>query len=68
MTNPLGIKDMKKASYLGDGLYIEDHDYSFRLFCERDNGIHEVFLEDVDLFLKFIEKMRNVTIKVTHNG
>lgn len=45
-------------TYLGDGLYAEFEGYQVRLFCERENGTHEVYLEPsaVNALLKFLEK------------
>jgi hypothetical protein len=31
--------------YLGDGLYASFDGWMFRLWTERENGVHEVFLE-----------------------
>jgi hypothetical protein len=59
------FNDMKRATYLGDGLYAEDEGHQIRLFCERENGTHEVFVGDLHLLFAFIEKMRGVTITVT---
>jgi len=35
--------------YLGDGLYAEFDGWQFRLYCDRETGRHEVFLEDAVL-------------------
>lgn len=35
----------KIEEHLGDGAFVEFTGFSFRLWCERENGIHEVFLE-----------------------
>lgn len=31
--------------YLGDGLYASFDGWQFRLWTERENGVHEVYLE-----------------------
>jgi len=44
--------------YLGDGLYVENDGYHFRLFTERETGVvHEVFLDSQVLtnFLRYIQ-------------
>ncbi len=33
-----------KKEYIGDGVYIEDQGFQVRLFTERENGVHEIFL------------------------
>jgi hypothetical protein len=45
--------------YLGDSLYVEFNGWDYRLYTERDTGIHEVYLEPVVLqaFLDFVKKM-----------
>lgn len=42
--------------YLGDGLYAEFDGWQFRLYTERENGVHEVYLEPsvLSAFLNFI--------------
>lgn len=61
----LRFNNMKRATYLGDGLYAEDEGTQIRLFCEREGGTHEVYLESLSAFFEFVEKMRGVTITVT---
>lgn len=41
--------------YLGDGLYADFDGFQFRLYTERENGIHEVYLDGPTLaaFLAF---------------
>ena len=34
-----------RREYLGDGLYAEFDGYQFRLFTQREEGEHEVYLE-----------------------
>lgn len=36
---------MKRDAYLGDGLYASFDGYQVRLWCERDSGRHEVYLD-----------------------
>ncbi len=53
--------------YLGDGAYIEDHGYEYRIFCERSEGEHEVYLDGdaIDSLFRFLEKTRNIKITVS---
>ena len=56
-----------KQLYLGDGLYVRDEGFQFRLFTERGAGnVHEVYLDDHVLtsFVKFIELARNLKITI----
>lgn len=50
-----GGETVTESSYLGDGLYAS-YDGQIRLFTERLNGVHEVFLDDrtLDNFLHFL--------------
>lgn len=51
-------------TYLGDGLYASYDGYQIRLRAPRENGDHEVFLEDGVLirFLEFVEQSQGWTI------
>lgn len=53
-------------SYLGDGLYASDDGFMIRLRAPRDFRDHWVSLEPeiLDAFFRFIERSRNVKIKV----
>jgi hypothetical protein len=50
---------MKMQDYLGDGLYAEFDGFQFRLYADRENGRHEVFLDPyaTKAFLRFIENV-----------
>lgn len=58
-----------KFFYLGDGAYVEDEGYQFRLFTERTNGVHEIYLDGPTLsaLLGYIAAKRDLTITVTVN-
>lgn len=47
------------TTYLGDGLYAEFDGFQIRLFTERENGLHEVFLEGevITAFINYIDKV-----------
>lgn len=47
--------------HLGDGAYAEFDGYSFRLWANRESGIHEVFLEPSAIVAlnRFVESVRN---------
>lgn len=47
---------IQRSRYLGDGLYADFDGWHYRLYTERENGVHEVFLEPATLhaFLEFI--------------
>jgi hypothetical protein len=50
----------ERETYLGDGLYASFDGYQIRLRAPRENGDHEVFLEDgltLQEFLKFIDTL-----------
>lgn len=51
---------MKQNTYLGDGLYASFDGYQIRLYTERSEGTHEVFLDDSTLasFEAFIRTVR----------
>jgi hypothetical protein len=46
--------------YLGDGLYAAFDGYQIRLWTQREDGVHEVFLDDVALaaFELFVSRIR----------
>lgn len=54
---------MEKKSYLGDGVYINDEGFQFKLHTQQGN---EIYLGDteVESFFRFIERTRNVKITV----
>jgi hypothetical protein len=47
-------------TYLADGLYAEFDGEQFRLYTERENGVHEVYLDPTTLqaFLAFVERVK----------
>ena len=47
-------------AYLGDGLYASWDGYQIRLYTERGDGTHEVFLDDATLaqFEVFVASLR----------
>lgn len=47
---------MKPDTYLGDGLYASFDGYQIRIYTERGNGTHEVFLDDrvLEAFERFV--------------
>lgn len=49
---------MDKDEYLGDGLYASYDGWQFRLWTERENGVHEVFLDPHALhnFIEFTKR------------
>ena len=51
---------MNPATYLGDGLYASHDGFQIRLYTERGNGTHEVFLDDSTLaaFERFVAELR----------
>jgi hypothetical protein len=51
---------MQKGEYLGDGLYVSFDGFQFRLWTERDSGVHEVFLDPQTLesFLAYVKHVR----------
>lgn len=53
---------MEKETYLGDGLYASFDGWQFRLWTQRDFGVHEVFLEP-SVVHAFMEFHRSVTKK-----
>lgn len=52
--------------YLGDGLYVDHDGYQYRLFTERPDGVHEVFLEGhvMKAFFLYIERTEGVKISI----
>lgn len=56
---------MANKSYLGDGVYV--HDEGYQIWLTTDQG--EIALEPEVLmaFIAYLERIRNVTIKVTQN-
>ena len=50
--------------HLGDGLNVEFNGFHYRLFCNRDNGVNEVFLDNDALkkFKAFIELIERATL------
>jgi hypothetical protein len=50
----------ESAEFLGDGLFVEFDGWEFRLFTEREIGVHEVYLEPGVLqnFLDFIKRVQ----------
>jgi hypothetical protein len=55
---------VNKNIYLGDGLYLEDQGFQFRLFTPQGN---EVFMDETVLesFIIAIENYRNVKFTIT---
>ena len=51
---------MNEDCYLGDGLYAAFDGYQIRLWTRREEGVHEVFLDDAALaaFESFISRIR----------
>lgn len=51
---------MNPDTYLGDGLYASFDGYQIRLYTERGNGTHEVFLDSSTLvaFERFVVGLR----------
>ena len=51
---------MNPDTYLGDGLYASYDGFQIRLYTERGNGTHEVFLDDRTLtaFERFVAELR----------
>lgn len=47
-------------TYLGDGLYASFDGFQIRLYTERGNGVHEVFLDDntLEAFERFVAELR----------
>ena len=58
---------MSTPTYLGDGLYGEDDGFQVRLFTERSEGVHEVYLDPhtLDSFFQWLERSRGIEIKIT---
>jgi hypothetical protein len=54
---------MSGGNYLGDGLYASFDGYQIRLYTERGDGTHEVFLDDRTLaqFERFVADLRKRT-------
>lgn len=52
---------MNPDTYLGDGVYASFDGYQIRLYTERDNGTHEVFLDDRTLAAleSFVARLRD---------
>jgi len=50
--------------YLGDGLYVEFDGYRLRLWCDRGDQIHEVYLETGVLaaFFRYVEKLKGGSV------
>lgn len=48
------------AEYLGDGVYVQYSGYDFRLFTERETGVHEIFLEPwmITNLNKFVQQQK----------
>lgn len=57
----------KSEAYLGDGLYVSDDGFQFRLRAPRLDGDHEVYLDPEVMrnFMNFVEKSRGLKIEVT---
>lgn len=55
-----GFKPKVPDTYLGDGLYAAYDGYQIRLYTERADGEHEVFLDDTTLvaFEAFVAALR----------
>jgi hypothetical protein len=49
---------MENPAYLGDGLYVSYDGWQFRLYTEREHGVHEVYLDRYMLadFMEFINQ------------
>jgi hypothetical protein len=49
---------MPKDEHLGDGLFVSFDGWQYRLWTERSDGVHEVFLEPgvVVAFQNYIER------------
>ena len=58
---------MNPDTYLGDGLYASYDGFQIRLYAERGNGTHEVFLDPSTLaaFERFVSELRK---EQTPNG
>jgi hypothetical protein len=56
----MGRPRVNPDTYLGDGLYASFDGYQIRLYTERANGTHEVFLDDATLarFEAFVATLR----------
>jgi hypothetical protein len=50
------MTDKLARRYLADGLYADYDGYQFRLYCDRNGWMHEVYLEvaTVDALFSFI--------------
>lgn len=51
---------MNENHYLGDGLYAAFDGYQIRLWTQREDGVHEVFLNGaaLDAFEAFVSSIR----------
>lgn len=51
-------------TYLGDGLYASYDGFQIRLYTERSEGTHEVFLDGSTLaaFERFVAELRATTV------
>jgi hypothetical protein len=60
MADDLTTPPPAPRSYLGDGLYAEFDGFQIRLWCDRGDSIHEVYLEPdvVAEFLRYIERLK----------
>jgi hypothetical protein len=52
--------------YLGDGAYVDDEGFQIRLWTDRSDGVHEVYLDSDALLtlFQFLERSRGLTIEV----
>lgn len=51
-----------ESEYLGDGLYCDFDGWQFRLWTEREDGVHEVFLEP-SVIARFIVHTKHKMLK-----
>lgn len=53
--------NLNTPTYLGDGVYAIYDGWQFRLYTERSDGFHEIFLEDTVLqsFIQFVNAFRS---------
>lgn len=57
----------KDVCYLGDGAYAEFDGHSVRVYCSREGGVHEVFLEPDGILslVRAMERWYKMNIKIT---
>lgn len=59
--------DNPQRTYLGDGAYADFLGYAVRIWCDRENGEHEVFLEP-DMLERLIEFAQSRGWKAGHEA